>query len=164
MKLAITTEFVTKKRKVSNFYTEVIHFKLEALLVYDDIPSILYICCLDVPRIVYPPENFVITVDQFQPATFDCSATGIPPPQISWTRSQNGGSISLTSMTSIDIRQPIQMDNYVLVDGRGMAFRVNRSLVLLETEDRDSGVYSCVGSNVAGNGSREFQLVVQGQE
>ena len=126
--------------------------------------SVLNICCLDVPRIVYPPENSVITVDQFQPATFDCSATGIPPPQISWTRSHNGGSISLTSMTSIDICQPIQMDNYVLVDGRGMAFRVNRLLVLNETEDRDNGVYSCVGSNIAGNDSREFQLVVQGQE
>ena len=32
IKLASSTEFATKIRKVSNFCTEVIHFKLEALL------------------------------------------------------------------------------------------------------------------------------------
>ena len=31
IKLASSTEFATKVQKVSNFYTEVIHFKLEAL-------------------------------------------------------------------------------------------------------------------------------------
>ena len=31
IKLASSKEFATKIRKVSNFYTEVIHFKLEAL-------------------------------------------------------------------------------------------------------------------------------------
>ena len=31
IKLASSTEFATKIRKVSNFCTEVIHFKLEAL-------------------------------------------------------------------------------------------------------------------------------------
>ena len=34
MKLASSTEFATKIQKVSNFCTEVIHFKLEALQVY----------------------------------------------------------------------------------------------------------------------------------
>ena len=36
IKLANSTEFATKIRKVSNFYTEVIHFKLEALQITDE--------------------------------------------------------------------------------------------------------------------------------
>ena len=46
IKLASSTEFATKIRKVSNFCTEVIHFKLEALQEKRDMLELVCACRL----------------------------------------------------------------------------------------------------------------------
>ncbi len=101
-------------------------------------------------------------MDQFQPVTFNCSAFGIPLPEISWIKFQNGENITLTEDSSITINDPIQVDDYMLSDGRSFVSMVNRLLVLSETVDGDNDRYICVASNAAGNVSRDFQLVVKG--
>ena len=96
-------------------------------------------------------------------ATFECSATGVPAPAIRWFRSQNGTPIELLQTDpNINISDPVQIDNYVLSNGRGLAFVVNSSLILLETSDSNSGLYVCIAINVAGNDTGVFQLTVQG--
>ena len=96
-------------------------------------------------------------------ATFECSATGVPAPAIRWFRSQNGTPIELLQTNpNINISDPVQIDNYVLSNGRGLAFAVNSSLILLEASDSNSGLYVCIAINVAGNNTRVFQLTVHG--
>ena len=113
--------------------------------------------------IVFPPEDYVITVDQFQPAIFVCVAAGIPAPVISWTREQDGQNTTLeASNNTISIQTPVQTENFVLKDVMGGVLGVNRSLTLNKAFDGDSGRYFCVANTSAGIVSREFQLVVQG--
>ena len=114
-----------------------------------------------VPAIEVFPEN--LTVDQFQMAAFECSATGIPAPAIRWFRYLNGETFELLQTDpNINIGDPVQIDNYVLSNGRGLAFAVNSSLTLLEASDSNNGLYVCVAINVAGNDTGVFQLTVQG--
>jgi len=82
-----------------------------------------------VPEILFPPEEFSITVDQFQPVTFTCSAAGIPAPDISWIRLTSEGNVSLEDSGTITIDDPVEMPNYMLSENRGVAFMVNRSLM-----------------------------------
>ena len=113
------------------------------------------------PEIVFPPENFIITKDQFEMAVFSCSAVGIPPPDISWRRQRDR--VILQSSSSITITDAILAGDYNLTENRGLVPQVNRSLVLGEVLDEDSGGYTCTASNLAGVAEREFDLNVQGQ-
>lgn len=110
--------------------------------------------------IIFPPEDFVITVDQFESAIFTCIAAGIPPPDISWVTQEDGESSTLLNDTIID--DPVQRGDYVLPNVMGVVFGVNRSLTLTEVLDGDDGGYTCKVSSIAGEATREFQLVVQG--
>ncbi len=116
-----------------------------------------------VPEITFPPENFVITVDQFQEAIFSCAAAGIPPPDISWVRQQGAANTTLQPGASTSIGSPVQLEDYVLMSVMGVVVGVNRSLTLIETMDGDSGDYFCVANTSAGEDSRRFQVVVQGK-
>ena len=110
---------------------------------------------------MFPPENFVVTEDQFEVAVFSCSAVGIPPPDISWRRQRDGA--ILQSSSSITIMNAVSAGDYILPDNRGAVSQVNRSLVFGEVLDEDSGGYVCIANNSAGVAEREFNLSVQGQ-
>ena len=114
-----------------------------------------------VPVILEPEEGTTITVDQFTPALFDCSAAGIPPPIISWLRVYSNGTTEELSGGRYILLDPAQDDAYILED-TGTVSQVNRILNLSTTFDSDSGTYRCVASNAAGNDTRDFELVVQG--
>ena len=114
--------------------------------------------------ILEPDEGTVITVDQFTPALFDCSAAGIPPPTISWFRLyQNGTTEELTMAGDprVTLLSP-DLDSEYDLENRGIVIQVNRTLNLSTTFDSDSGTYRCVASNEAGNDTQDFELVVQG--
>ena len=117
-----------------------------------------------VPAITFPPGGSVITVDQFEAAMFRCAAAGIPPPNISWLRQQDGQNTTLQAGSSITIEVPVQTENYMLQDVMGVVSGVNRSLTLNEALDGDSGTYFCIANSPSGDDSREFQLVVQGTD
>ena len=101
-------------------------------------------------------------VDQFEAAIFTCAAAGIPPPDISWTRQQNGQNTTLQTSSSITIGDPVMIEDYILQGVMGVVTGVNRSLTLSEARDGDSGTYFCIASSISGNDSIGFQLAVQG--
>ena len=114
--------------------------------------------------ITFPHENYVFIVNQFQEITFNCGAAGIPAPVISWSREQQGGgTVPLLASDSISLQDPVQDEAYVLSGVMGVVFGANRSLVLNEVSDGDSGVYFCVANSTTGEVRRRFWLLVQGQ-
>ena len=89
---------------------------------------------------------------------FECTATGIPPPTISWYR--NGTELN----EGLDPR--ITLSNHsepllVSSDG-GVLYSVSRSLMVASTNDGSSDVYTCMAHNIVDNADQVFELVVQG--
>ena len=85
--------------------------------------------------------------------TFQCTATGIPAPSIIWYR--NSTDLSSSSDPRIEVGSPSQQ---LLSSG---VYQVTQTLIITNTADSDSGNYSCVGNNTAGNDTVQFQLIVQ---
>ena len=112
--------------------------------------------------ITFPPEGSVFMVDQFEAAIFICAAAGIPPPDISWTRQQNGQNMTLQTSSFVDIGDPATIEDYVLQGVMGVVTGVNRSLTLSAARDGDSGTYFCIANSISGNDIIGFQLAVQG--
>ncbi len=121
---------------------------------------LLYYVILVVPNITsYLPEGstrYVVNVTDA--ITFQCAATGVPPPDIQWYRGSlmlNSSSDSRVNITSPIIDEPV----------RALA-TVTRELVLTQTSTSDAGSdYSCRATNVAmgGEDSEGFELFVQGK-
>ena len=118
---------------------------------------LLYLSAV-VPIITIPMDNFTLTVNETEVALFQCTATGIPPPTISWYR--NG-----TELLSGDSR--ITLNNHTtptLVQGDGgMVYSVSRTLMLADTVDDGSDTYTCRASNIVENDNQDFELVVQSE-
>ena len=122
---------------------------------------LLYLSAV-VPIITIPMDNFILTVNETEVALFECTATGIPPPTISWYR--NGMELSGDSH--------ITLSNHTtptLVQGDGgMVYSVSRTLMLADTVDGDSDTYTCRATNMVGSDSmdhtdeQDFELVIQG--
>ena len=109
---------------------------------------------------VYPdPTQLNYTVNMGDPVTFQCVATGIPAPSITWFR--NG--IELNSTDTCVMFNPPDISSALY--GLDIAYETTRTLTFNMSEDGDSGGYECRASNDAmpGNDSREFQLIVQSE-
>ena len=107
---------------------------------------------------VYPDSSQMnYTVNMGDVVTFQCVATGIPAPSITWFR--NGTELSNSRVTLGDLSEATSV-----ADNAGeMIFQTSRVLALSMTEDDDSGSYECRASNSATNGSdtETFELIVQ---
>ena len=126
------------------------------ILWANTLPNILY---TDLPQIITPAINF--TVNEDNSVTFNCSASGIPAPNISWFRVDQNGSTTDITDARFSISPSQVNDNYELSDSRGTGFLVTSQLTVLTTQDEDSGKYQCQAENDVGNTTREFELVVQ---
>ena len=105
---------------------------------------------------VYPePGQMNYTVNETETAMFVCSATGIPDPMITWYRI---GAELDSSRVVID--SPMAMDFTRNSDNETVR-TVTRTLRLTNTEDADSGIYTCNATNSAGNDQEPFELIVQ---
>ena len=103
-------------------------------------------------------DGFTYTVNENDPVIFTCSATGIPPPQITWTR--NGAPFD-QSNTRVALTMP-----RLFSTGGGNIYFVSRNLTLDNTMDADSGTYTCVASNgnaVDPTDMQNFELFVRGE-
>ena len=74
--------------------------------------NLFFLISIAVPEIVSPMDSTVVMLNQFQPAVFQCSAVGIPPPQFMWMRNRGNQNETLTSSATITVGDPVQEDNY----------------------------------------------------
>ncbi len=100
-------------------------------------------------------------MNEENPVTFSCSASGIPAPTISWFRVDQSGSATTITDARFSISPSQVDDNYELSDSRGTGFLVTSRLTVSTIQDEDSGQYQCQAENDVGNITREFELIVQ---
>ena len=106
--------------------------------------------------------NFTYVVNETDPVIFMCSATGIPPPEITWMR--NGVLLGENVDSRISLSNPSDPEAFPTTGGN--IYSVSRNLTISNTRDNDSDTYTCVASN--GNVrtpsvTQDFELVVQGR-
>ena len=94
-----------------------------------------------IPEIIFPNDSFAgYVVNVTDPVTFECIATGIPPPTIQWFRDgvllSSGVMLSEPSQTMVSAPM-----------GTGMIYQVERTLVFT-TAANDTGTYTCEASNI----------------
>ena len=114
-----------------------------------------------VPNITFPLDDQVYTVNETNPVTFTCSATGIPPPEITWKR--NGVVVDENTEPHVSLNF-FNLETISTADGN--IHLVTHTLTISSTKDSDSDNYTCVASNgntVTPNVTRDFELVVQGR-
>ena len=107
-------------------------------------------------NITFPPDGQAYTVNEADPVTFTCSATGIPLPEITWMR--NGVRLDGNVDPRISVSDPETVPN-------GNIISVSRNLTMSSTRGNDSGIYTCVASNentVTPNVTQDFRLFVNG--
>ena len=112
---------------------------------------------------VYPEVGQMnYTVNETDTVTFECSATGIPPPTITWLR--NGRELNDTTDSRVTIQDATEMNVNRDNDGDTVTMVVH-TLNFINTTDSDSGTYICMSSNDANPGSdmENFQLIVQSE-
>ena len=112
-----------------------------------------------VVTIVYTdPTQTSYTVNIDDSVTFQCVATGIPPPTITWYRNgtELNSSNSRVTFGTHYVSTELDIDEEI-------AYSVNRTLTLWMSKDEDSGMYECKARNEAilGEDSVEFELIVQ---
>ena len=100
------------------------------------------------------------TMNLTETTTFQCVATGIPAPSITWFR--NGTELSSTTDPRVTLNNPSDAVT-VLDDAGDNILQVTCTLSLRMSEDGDSGSYECRASNEAtpGEDRESFELVVQ---
>ena len=125
------------------------------------ISLIFFFCCIVVPSITFPSNNHIFYTNEFTPAVFQCTATGIPALEISWYR--NGTVLNNSTDARVTLNEASV--SMVATDG-GDVYQVNRMLTLDNAMDSDSGDYTCVADNgnaVQPSVSQEFELFVKGK-
>ena len=109
---------------------------------------------------VYPNTSQMnYTVNMGDVVTFQCVATGIPAPSITWFR--NGTELSNSRVTLSDLSEATYVAD---VNNTGeMILETSRTLNLRMTQDNDSGSYECRASNNAtpGEDSESLELIIQ---
>ena len=110
---------------------------------------------------VYPEMGQMnYTLNERDTVTFECSATGIPPPTITWLR--NGMELNDTTNSRVTVDNSTEMDFTRDNDGETVS-KVTRTLNLVNTTDGDSGMYTCMATNDAdpGDNMMDFELIIQ---
>ena len=111
---------------------------------------------------VYPGVGQMnYTVNESDRVTFECLATGIPPPTITWLR--NGTELNSMADSRVTVGVPMEMDFTRDNVGETVSI-VTRTLNLINTINGDSGIFTCMATNDANpnNDTEVFELVVQG--
>ena len=95
--------------------------------------------------------------------TFECTATGIPGPNITWRRDNDSSEFNNTLEPRVTLG--MQTIPEPVSTSIGTIFTVSRQLNLSNTVDSDSGVYFCQASNGKAdilNVETPFELFVAG--
>ena len=127
-----------------------------------------------IPEIIFPNDNFTgYVINVTDTVTFECIATGIPPPAIQWFRGGmlltpegvlgSGQSVVSTGELNphLTLGEPSQM---MIPTPAGRIYRVERTLTF-STNGSDTDIYTCMASNintVQPVAIQNFTLFVQG--
>ena len=134
--------------------------------MYDSFKHILFFLSVK-PEIQFLGPAPLLTVNQSDPAVFECNATGIPAPFLQWSM----GDIELNNMGfggGIDDRISITESTETYLSSDGFVFSVTSILTIISTDRNDSGSYSCTAYNRVGDSMTPFEdeestnLFVQG--
>ena len=121
----------------------------------------LFLSDVVAPEVIDPPMGIVLMVNEGMTAVFNCTATGVPGPTITWRR--NNVSSDFTEDVRVSLGaptapQPVSTPN-------GTIYSVSRQLSLSNTRDADSGIYFCEASGGEEdilNAELQFELFVRG--
>ena len=116
----------------------------------------VFTAVLPVVTSVYPEVGQMnYTVNESEPVTFECTATGILAPNIEFNFSNIASRVQTgTPSTPIEVAR--------MSDGE-MVYQVTQTAVLNSTVGSDSGMYWCIATNdIPGVDSEQFELIVQG--
>ena len=104
------------------------------------------------------------TVDLDDMATFQCVATGIPAPAITWFRGGVELNASDPRVTFNAPSDPTMVMSTTSITGE-MVYQVNRTLTLSMSRKEDSGTYQCRATNAAmpGMDTMDFELILQSE-
>ena len=91
------------------------------------------------------------SVNVMDTVTFVCTATGIPPPTLSWFNGTTPLNGSDSRVTIGDARSQL-LTSFVL--------EVTQNVTIQNTASDDTGNYSCLAENDAGNDMALFEFVV----
>ena len=107
--------------------------------------------------IVYPGvEQTNYTVNETDSIIFECTATGIPAPEIDF----DFGNIT----ARVDVRESSLPVEVTRSQDRETIYQITRTAMINRTMDSDSGVYMCVANNEYGMDQESFEFIVQGNE
>ncbi len=110
---------------------------------------------LPVVTIVYPEVGQTnYTVNETDSIIFECTATGIPAPEIDF----DFGNIT----ARVDVRESSSPVEVTRTQDGETVYQVTRTAMINRTMDSDSGVYMCVANNEYGMDQESFQLTIQG--
>ena len=112
------------------------------------------------PTYLFPPENFIETVNETDSVKFVCVVVGIPAPSICFYHS----GILLDQSTDQRITLTDNSEPQDFQTATGTLFLVSRNLTLDNIRDNNSDTYTCVAVNAAANVTQYFDLVVQGEK
>ena len=109
-----------------------------------------------------------------EPVTFECTATGIPPPTIQWFRGDmllapeeaSGSGQNLLSTNEVNLHLMLSEPSQMLVPTlTGAVYQVERNLTF-NTNGSGTDLYTCIASNineVQPNVTQDFTLSVLGR-
>ena len=97
------------------------------------------------PVVITPNGSEIITDEETENFIINCTATGIPPANITW-RDPDGTELPNDNNTRIILRDHT-IPQLMADDGYTFLYHVTRSLVITSTNDIDTGNYTCVADN-----------------
>lgn len=106
-----------------------------------------------IPIVHSPFNGTLFVVNQTDSLSIECATTGIPLPSLQWFK---GGQGILEDL----LGSPLVQYNYLTEEG--VVARVQQNLTISPTHGSDTGDYTCVAVNTAGQDNVTFTIYVQG--
>ena len=131
------------------YYRQVlrVNYDIEFLFMPYICNIVLFKYCHLVPPSVMTPSNnsMVVTDEGTDQLLINCTATGIPAPNITW-RDPSGVDLPNASNDRVLIQDHSEPKMFT-EDGVNFVYSITRLLQINNTVDSDSGVYTCVADN-----------------
>jgi len=110
------------------------------------------LCVLVSPNITTPVEGQEFTITEGNDGSITCTAIGYPPPTVVW-RNSDGSSLSNVRLVS--------GSEVMSSTGVGNETNVTVELIVTGAMRVDTGMYTCVPTNILGNDTVTVNITIQ---